>query len=892
VRSLSVKKVAVAAAGAALLGMAFAGATTVDPSVGNFQFFKNGQPQVQIVVGSNADVSDAVAAANIASMIGNLAYADQAVTATNAPAGNMTNSTMTPVTGSVTGQSVTLQVTTPAGGSVGQTGSLTINTQPYDYLDVKQLTSGTTRSNLAASTLAGDGVTVGGYEISGTNNPTIAYKGSISNVGSNTITEQEAYFLNGESYYDTSNKVYTGDRAQVAVLYNFTTPLPYYLGSTLDEEEAYSNGTVAPSPFDAGSLVNGTYFDSTGNQIQTDDDNLIQNGDVAIQFLGQPYVVTGFPSTYPVTGSLSLGQSAVIQQLGAGDTINVGNETVTLVSISPIATTNNEPSAYFTLSEGSTVIDNFNLQPGETYDQNGVVVTAQQVFVGTGSTSYVKAAVYSQAIVMTNGQKLAFEGNDSATTLDNDAGWVSDLNWTTVNVGSQPVPALSSLELTETTTSNKITPGTSFDVLATPVAKQLTFLGLQSVPTDTLRVIAEGNERFNINAPGTYIAGNVSDNGTGGVTVAGVTVNPAGISSNVGPGGNGYNYVELQSGDSSAFQFGNGDVTTLWINKDLGSILYQDTSDSNYTYVPGLTVTNTSSGYTAQTNVTYEYPSSPMANNIGLYVKRTGPANVTTLSIIEPVVMNNPSGSSGFGSFNIDLYYNPTDSNYGSNLFNTTAGNSNTLTVPYSASAPGLNSTVNFGNGSQDQGYVTPGGSVLSNVGNSEVDVQYPQSLPMVQWWFGTPSNVTVSVGGSTVSTTTLDAGQNYTIGDGYSIQVSSIGGSASCTGGAGTASAAVCSPSTASVVTPLDTDTNPLVVLDSQANPSDQLVVVGGPWVNSIAAGLTGADTATETPGDSVVTVIGNDVLVAGYGAQDTTDAANALIDWLSANRDTVRNT
>jgi hypothetical protein len=564
------------------------------------------------------------------------------------------------------------------------------------------------------------------------------------------------------------------------------------------------------------------------------------------------------------------------------------------VSISPIATgSNSQSQAYFTLSQGGTVIDNFILQQASTpYDKNGVVVDAQQVFVGTGSSSYAKVAVYSQAITMTNGQKLVFDGNDAATTTDNNANWIADLNWTTVNVGSQMVPALSSIELLQTTSSNEIPIGTSFDILATPVAKQLTFLGLQSVPQDELTVQSIGTQTLNINAPSATIAAN----GTYATTV---TVNPAGYNVNNALTNNGFNYVTLTSGDSSAFQFGNGNVAQLYINKDLGTILYKDTTDSNYTYVPGLGIVNvtvpagTAGGYVASTALTYQYPASPMQNNLNLTVWRTATNNATFLYIKEPVVMNNPSGSSGFGFYQIDLYYNPAgDSNYGNNLYNTVTGTSGTLYTNYTAVAPGLNSNVNFGNGTETNPFVSPGGSVLSSVGSGSISIMYPQSLPLAQWWFGSPNNVTVTTSGSTVSSTVLTPGQNYTLGNGYSVSVTSIGGTASCTGGSEMGGAAVCSPSTASVVTQLDTSSQPLVELDSAASPSDQLIVVGGPYVNSIAAGMTGADSATESPGSSVVTVIGNQVLVAGYTAADTTDAANALIAWLAQNRGTVRGT
>ncbi|PIT85136.1 S-layer protein, partial [Candidatus Micrarchaeota archaeon CG10_big_fil_rev_8_21_14_0_10_59_7] len=75
------KRIAAAAAGAAMLGAAVAGAVSVDDmGLGSFPFYSNGEPNVKIVVGTAAQPSDAVAAANIAAMVGNLAYTSKDIT--------------------------------------------------------------------------------------------------------------------------------------------------------------------------------------------------------------------------------------------------------------------------------------------------------------------------------------------------------------------------------------------------------------------------------------------------------------------------------------------------------------------------------------------------------------------------------------------------------------------------------------------------------------------------------------------------------------------------------------------------------------------------------------------------------------------------------------------
>ncbi|MCX6775771.1 MAG: S-layer protein, partial [Candidatus Micrarchaeota archaeon] len=87
-KGLNVKRIAALAAGVAILGATLATAGAVTYS--NTQIITaEGVPQVKVVVGANAAASDGVAAANIAALIGNLAFKSQAVTATVAGAANL-----------------------------------------------------------------------------------------------------------------------------------------------------------------------------------------------------------------------------------------------------------------------------------------------------------------------------------------------------------------------------------------------------------------------------------------------------------------------------------------------------------------------------------------------------------------------------------------------------------------------------------------------------------------------------------------------------------------------------------------------------------------------------------------------------------------------------------
>ncbi|HHQ44953.1 MAG TPA: S-layer protein [Candidatus Altiarchaeales archaeon] len=74
---------------------------------------------------------------------------------------------------------------------------------------------------------------------------------------------------------------------------------------------------------------------------------------------------------------------------------------------------------------------------------------------------------------------------------------------------------------------------------------------------------------------------------------------------------------------------------------------------------------------------------------------------------------------------------------------------------------------------------------------------------------------------------------------------------------------------------------TGGLVVSETQANTSKNLIIVGGPAVNGMAQ-VTEADLGG---GNYVVKKIGNTIVVAGVGPADTVDAGNQLIAWLYNN-------
>jgi hypothetical protein len=78
---------------------------------------------------------------------------------------------------------------------------------------------------------------------------------------------------------------------------------------------------------------------------------------------------------------------------------------------------------------------------------------------------------------------------------------------------------------------------------------------------------------------------------------------------------------------------------------------------------------------------------------------------------------------------------------------------------------------------------------------------------------------------------------------------------------------------------------TAPLVVLDSNANPASNLILVGSGYVNTLSAQLQKAYNISMTPTTQIDQAYGtNRILIAGYYANQTTAAANAFIQQLYA--------
>jgi len=208
--------------------------------------------------------------------------------------------------------------------------------------------------------------------------------------------------------------------------------------------------------------------------------------------------------------------------------------------------------------------------------------------------------------------------------------------------------------------------------------------------------------------------------------------------------------------------------------------------------------------------------------------------------------------------------------------------------VTYETNTQGRNEIINAA-----QGFYSEKGSEVASISPSSVTINFARGVDMLNFVVS-PYNITaVSKHFKTVGP--VGIGQpvpnvpNVTVANvTANISVSDVSG-ATVTG----ISNLTAIPSVSSATTPVllkNLTTSPLVVLNSTANPSSNLILIGSGFVNGLSAQVQAANNVTFTPTSApVLQAFGsNRVLIAGYYANQTTAEANAFIQDLYASAST----
>lgn len=200
-----------------------------------------------------------------------------------------------------------------------------------------------------------------------------------------------------------------------------------------------------------------------------------------------------------------------------------------------------------------------------------------------------------------------------------------------------------------------------------------------------------------------------------------------------------------------------------------------------------------------------------------------------------------------------------------------------TSDVNYGFGGSGLNAqTITLSNKAIDtsiQAAYSDWGTKFSLDGSGNAVFWMPQNRPEVEFVVTGASSTTTVAGGEEIE---VDEGETGTFTTGTQITVKEINYTATVSAGSTSSSTVAGSPFTYKTQAPLNGNLKVYTTATTLVGPK---IIVGGPVVNALASEV--AD-QLNTPGDFVAGVFGSNIIVAGYTAEDTGQAAQALINAL----------
>ncbi|MFP3278463.1 MAG: S-layer protein [Candidatus Micrarchaeota archaeon] len=501
-KSLNAKRIAAVAA-SLLVGLALAGSV----SFSNIPIINSaGQPVVQIVVGSQAKPSDGVVAANIAAVIGNLAYTSTPVTATVNGAGALSCSVTTP-TCTLTNKQVYLGVR----GLVAPTGSYEISALIGSVLNGGVFSTGNlvnTKSLDSTGTYSFAKTGTGPYSIPSTSTPS-PYEGVNNYIPITAVTpSQNGGGVSFPSFttYNTINNNYLDNL--VGITNAYVSGLMSASGPYSATEELFISGfPVYDQAINNFALLdaNGAYQITFGSPVPMIKNKAINHAQIT--FLGENWTIysysvsslTSYPdsSHFVVGGKLQLAQSMTpLTTVFVGQNLTSGPFTVRLLDLS-YPNSSGVSSADVAIYKNGIMYNQTALKPYTTTEFNvsgtPIYLYIDQTFPGLyASQKWAKMQLFSNIINLTNG----YQFNSANPT------WNVALRWTSNQSSSSTVGSFSNNAELEgiiiygNTTTGKysnymtLTPGQSMTFITDPAVWKVTFAG------DSLGTPSAGNSNY------------------------------------------------------------------------------------------------------------------------------------------------------------------------------------------------------------------------------------------------------------------------------------------------------------------------------------------------------------------------------------------------------------
>ena len=537
-KSLNAKRIAAIAASLAI-GIAVAGQGV---TFGNIPIINNqGQPVVQIVVGSGAQPSDGVVAANIAAAIGSLAHTTQNITATVSGRSQVKCVVTTP-TCTLSNQQVWLGekgLTVGAGsysitaliGSVLNGGSLNSgnlqytknllggsSTNAYTYPDGSTSPFLISTSPNYPSAYEGIGpINVQSSAIAGTNGGGVQFTRFTNNSQDNIVrlsTSQVPGLLANQGSYQESEFIWLGGFPvfnQASNVSNF---------ALLDTQAAYQV--------------------SFGKPIQVKTNGAATNAQFTL--LGQNWTVYGMtpppgmadvPSnSFVVGGNVTLAQASTpLTTVYVGHNITSGPFTVVLNDLS-YPNSNGLSNAALTVYKNGVLANVTSVGPAGN-EQVTINASGSKLFVSVPQTfpglyayqKWAKIQLFSNTFNVTSGKDFNYATNGH--------NWVTLLRWTTNQSVSQDSVATANdaalqsiIVYTNQTKATMLNPGQSLNIIGNPAVWKLSFVG------DSLGTPGSGNTNYDPLTLSTGSGSNVAYQNYGGQnsnTVTGETFSTSGV---------------------------------------------------------------------------------------------------------------------------------------------------------------------------------------------------------------------------------------------------------------------------------------------------------------------------------------------------------------------------
>ena len=425
-KSLNAKRIAAIAA-SLVLGMAVAGPV----SFGSIPIINSaGQPVVQIVVGSTAQPSDGVVAANIAAVIGNLAHSTSSITAT---VGNTSGLSCVTTASACTVSNASVYLGEK--GVVTATGSYNLkaligsvlNGAVLNYNNLQYTKSLSTASQYTYPHFISDSQ----YPITSTPSMTSAFAG-VSLTAHNAPSSTTGGGVNGFSQFTDSgnDNIVAFSSSQVPGLLNNA-------GSTGETEYLWFGGFPV---FDQATGVNNFQVLSPVSAYQVvfnTPPKVYNSGNInhaAINLLGSSWTV--FNATLPsvsaptsnqfvVGGKLQLAAASTpLSTIYVGHNLTSGPLTVVLQDLSYTNSSGGSKAAVAVENNGK-VTNETSIAPGQTVEINSsgtiTYVYVQNTFAGLYSVQrWAKLQLFSSVTNVTSG-----------SVFNNNPNWYASLRWTT-----------------------------------------------------------------------------------------------------------------------------------------------------------------------------------------------------------------------------------------------------------------------------------------------------------------------------------------------------------------------------------------------------------------------------------------------------------------------------